>query len=55
MHLMPLFGSLLAVFFLHEEFQIYHAAGFALIAAGIVLASLKPVRRRVPSPEPKTT
>lgn len=55
MHLMPLFGSLLAVFFLHEELQIYHAAGFAMIAAGIVLASFKPVRRRVLSPEPKTT
>ena len=27
MHLMPLFGSILAVLFLHEQFQIYHAAG----------------------------
>ena len=40
MHLMPLFGSVLAVLFLHERFQLYHAAGIAMIAAGIVLASL---------------
>ncbi len=40
MHLMPLFGSVLAVLILHERFQLYHAAGIALIAAGILLASL---------------
>jgi len=45
MHLMPLFGSVLAVLFLHEQFQLYHAAGIALIAAGILLASFKPARR----------
>ena len=39
MHLMPLFGSVLAVLFLHERFQLYHAAGIAMIAGGIVLAS----------------
>ena len=39
MHLMPLFGSLLAVVFLGEHFRAYHAAGIALIAAGILLAS----------------
>src|ERR1700686_140380 len=26
MHLMPLFGSVLAVLFLHEQFEIYHVA-----------------------------
>jgi drug/metabolite transporter (DMT)-like permease len=40
MHLMPLFGSILAVLVLHEQFQLYHAAGIALIAVGILLASL---------------
>lgn len=45
MHLMPLFGSVLAVWFLHEQFQLYHAAGIAMIAAGILLASFKPARR----------
>jgi drug/metabolite transporter (DMT)-like permease len=41
LHLMPLFGSVLAVVFLHEQFQAYHATGIAMIAAGILLASLK--------------
>ncbi len=42
-HLMPVFGSILAVLFLGETFYLYHAVGIALIAAGIVLASIKPV------------
>ena len=46
MHLMPLFGSVLAVLFLHEQFQPYHAAGIALIAAGILLASFRSGRQR---------
>jgi drug/metabolite transporter (DMT)-like permease len=41
-HLMPVFGSILAVVFLGETFHIYHAAGIALIGTGIVLASVKP-------------
>ena len=41
MHLMPLFGSILAVMFLGETFRLYHAIGIALIGAGILLASLK--------------
>ena len=42
MHLMPVFGSVLAVAFLGERFHVYHATGIALIAAGIVMASFKP-------------
>lgn len=38
-HLMPAFGSVLAVLLLGEAFQPFHAAGIALIGAGIVLAS----------------
>ena len=41
MHLMPVFGSMLAVLFLGEQFHVYHAVGIALIAGGIVLASVK--------------
>ncbi len=41
MHLMPLFGSMLAVVFLHEEFRLFHVVGIAAIAGGILLASLK--------------
>ena len=55
MHLMPLFGSVLAVLFLHEAFQLYHAFGIAMIAAGIVLASFKPPRRPRAVPRPTTT
>ena len=40
-HLMPVFGSILAVLFLGETFYLYHAIGIAMIAAGIVLASVK--------------
>ena len=39
-HLMPVFGTLLAILFLGESFHAYHAVGFALILAGIVLASI---------------
>jgi len=42
MHLMPVFGAVLAVVFLGERFHVYHAIGIALIAAGIVLASVRP-------------
>lgn len=48
MHLMPVFGSVLAVLFLGERFRLYHAVGIALIATGIVLASVKPRRRLSP-------
>jgi drug/metabolite transporter (DMT)-like permease len=46
MHLMPVFGGILAVLFLGEDFHLYHAIGIALIAAGIVLTSLKRRARR---------
>ncbi|HTC08773.1 MAG TPA: DMT family transporter [Acetobacteraceae bacterium] len=45
MHLMPVFGAVLAVLFLGEQFHVYHAVGIALIASGIVLASLRGPRR----------
>jgi len=38
-HLMPVFGSLMAMLFLGESFYWYHALGIALIAAGILLAT----------------
>ena len=55
MHLMPLFGSMLAVVFLHEAFQIYHALGIGLIAAGILLASVRPAARPAALRSPTTT
>ena len=40
-HLMPVFGSILAVLFLGETFYAYHAIGIAMIAGGILLASVR--------------
>lgn len=37
-HLIPLFGSLLAILFLGESFRIFHGVGYALILVGIALA-----------------
>ena len=44
-HLMPVFGSILAVLFLGETFYAYHAIGIAMIAGGIVLASIRSAPR----------
>lgn len=37
-HLIPVFGAILAVLFLHESLHAYHAAGMAAILTGIWLA-----------------
>lgn len=37
-HLMPLFGSVLAILFLDERFALFHLFGYGLILAGVVLA-----------------
>ena len=39
MHLMPVFGTVLAVLLLGERVRAYHFVGIALIAAGLLLAS----------------
>jgi len=41
MHLMPAFGALLAMLLLGERLLWYHGAGVALIAGGIVFATLR--------------
>jgi len=40
-HLLPAFGTVLAILFLGETFAGYHAAGIATILAGVVLATRK--------------
>lgn len=47
-HLMPAFGTVLAIVFLGEDVHLYHAIGIALIGLGIGLA----VTRRAPPPSP---
>jgi len=38
-HLMPIFGAILAYFFLNEKIFLYHLVGVVLIAVGIYLSS----------------
>jgi drug/metabolite transporter (DMT)-like permease len=45
-HLVPLFGTLLAVALLGESLHIYHALGIGLIATGILLATRSRVAER---------
>ena len=40
-HLLPAFGTLLAIAFLGETFAPFHAAGIATILAGVLLATLR--------------
>jgi drug/metabolite transporter (DMT)-like permease len=39
LHLLPAFGTLLAIVFLREEFRAFHAVGVATILAGVLLAT----------------
>lgn len=40
-HLLPAFGTLLAILFLGETFATFHAAGIATILAGVLLATVR--------------
>jgi drug/metabolite transporter (DMT)-like permease len=44
-HLLPAFGTLLAIVFLGESFRPFHAAGIATILAGVLVAT-RPAARR---------
>jgi drug/metabolite transporter (DMT)-like permease len=37
-HLIPVFGSAIAIFFLGERPALFHAIGYVLIIAGVVVA-----------------
>jgi drug/metabolite transporter (DMT)-like permease len=41
LHLLPAFGTLLAIVFLREEFRTFHAVGVATILAGVLLATYR--------------
>jgi drug/metabolite transporter (DMT)-like permease len=41
MHLSPVFGSVMAIVFLGEQFQLYHAIGYGLVFAGVTVATRK--------------
>jgi len=38
-HLLPAFGTVLAILFLGETFAAFHAAGIVTILAGVLLAT----------------
>ena len=44
-HLLPAFGTLLAIAFLGESFRLFHALGIATILAGVIVAT-RPAARR---------
>lgn len=46
LHLMPVFGTVLAILFLGERLAWYHLAGYALVIGGIALATLAARRAR---------
>jgi drug/metabolite transporter (DMT)-like permease len=46
MHLMPVFGSILAILLLGESFRLFHLGGAALIVAGIAIAGAPAVEAK---------
>ncbi len=40
-HLVPVFGSVMAIVLLGEQFQLYHAVGYGLVFTGITVATRK--------------
>jgi drug/metabolite transporter (DMT)-like permease len=49
MHLIPMFGAILAIAFLGEMLHLFHLAGFAFILAGVWLASRPAAPVNIPS------
>ncbi|MCJ8144798.1 DMT family transporter [Ancylobacter sp. A5.8] len=47
-HLMPLFGSVLAILFLGETPHLYHAAGYALVLCGVATATFFGKKKAAP-------
>ncbi|MDF2618115.1 MAG: protein of unknown function transrane [Xanthobacteraceae bacterium] len=47
-HLMPMFGSVLAILFLGERPHLYHAGGYALVLSGVIIATLWAPKRVSP-------
>jgi drug/metabolite transporter (DMT)-like permease len=45
-HVVPVFGSVMAIVFLGEHPQLFHLIGFALVLTGVFIASRKPASAR---------
>jgi drug/metabolite transporter (DMT)-like permease len=50
LHLVPVFGALLATTLLGEQLGVHHLAGIALILVGVTLAARKPTPSKQPTP-----
>lgn len=48
-HLIPVFGSAMAILFLGERFQIFHAVGYALVLSGVIIAARRGSGQRPPA------
>jgi drug/metabolite transporter (DMT)-like permease len=48
-HVVPVFGSAMAIVFLGERPQLFHIIGFALVLTGVFVASRKPAKRLAPT------
>lgn len=51
-HLIPVFGSVMAIGFLGERLQIFHLAGYALVLAGVIIAARSASAKQDIYPEP---
>jgi drug/metabolite transporter (DMT)-like permease len=52
MHLVPVFGSGMAITLLGERFEVFHAVGYALVLCGITIATRKSSAAHPGSPNP---
>ena len=46
-HLVPVFGSAMAILLLGEQLRLFHLVGYALVLAGVVIASRRASARRL--------
>ena len=53
LHLLPAFGTLLAIVFLGESFHLFHAAGIATILTGVAVATVNPSWAQAASTRPR--
>jgi drug/metabolite transporter (DMT)-like permease len=51
-HLIPVFGSVMAIVFLGERPQLFHAIGYALVLAGVAIAARRPAAQPATAPHP---
>jgi drug/metabolite transporter (DMT)-like permease len=51
-HMIPVFGSAMAIFFLGEQLHIFHIFGYALVLVGIFVAARKPRQVETPAELP---